>query len=103
MRRLDLVQTFTQEPAFITGWILQIILNFRTKRFAGMYALGAYFNALVWILQLSDNSKKVVGTSLTTSGIGYFDLVEGICYVILVGQALRYRKILPADVDEDSQ
>lgn len=94
---------YTVCPATALGWMLQIIFNYRTKTFAGAYAVAVHIR-LVWsMLALMAQSPWIVGETTIGSSFKYYSLLELIWWAVLAFQASTYSSVSEVDEEEETR
>ncbi|KAJ7138375.1 hypothetical protein C8R44DRAFT_848188 [Mycena epipterygia] len=78
------------------GWILQLILNYRAKVYAGRYK-AAVLLSVVLFLTLESSLPWILGRAKLLEGVSYADLVSLVVLVLNCWQVWRYSSRIPED------
>lgn len=90
-------------PAISLGRLLQVILNFRSRRFAGAYKICSALGAVYYIFSIACTAPWIVGDAPERNGISTDELSSVIFAIVMVYQALRFPSVTRADEEEDTK
>ncbi|KAK7038487.1 hypothetical protein R3P38DRAFT_3262867 [Favolaschia claudopus] len=85
----------------LTGWILQMILNFRSRVFAGSYKIAVVLSVVVELLGHAAAATWLVGRSEIITGVSYWEGLRGVLLGVNCWQAWRYESRVPEDLHGD--
>ncbi|KAJ7112479.1 hypothetical protein C8R44DRAFT_741569 [Mycena epipterygia] len=85
----------------MSGAIMQLILNYRAKAFAGRYKGAVVGSVLVSLLEHAGNAPRIVGRSEVMGGASYADVVWDALLLLNCWQAWTYSSRIPAEEDEE--
>ncbi|KAF8900849.1 hypothetical protein CPB84DRAFT_1962248 [Gymnopilus junonius] len=97
------VQLATILPAIALGWVLQVIMNFRSGSFAGTYKLAAWLNVIALLLTVGGNSPWIVGEARDSTPVTFYMLFEVVFAAAMAYQAFRYPSVSPTEDEEDTK
>ncbi|KAJ7112480.1 hypothetical protein C8R44DRAFT_984989 [Mycena epipterygia] len=83
----------------MSGAIMQLILNYRAKVFAGRYKGAVVGSVLVSLLEHAGNAPRIVGRSEVMGGVSHANVVWDILLVLNCWQAWSYSSRIPAEED----
>lgn len=95
------LHTFTVSPAIFLGRILQLIMNSRSRTFAGTYKTGAILGLLGSLITVAAGVPSIVGRSIRSFGLSVEKGCELAAIVVFAFQALWYPVVSLVDEDED--
>lgn len=96
--------SWTIYPAAINlGWMLQLILNYRMKTFAGVYAKAAYIKMARLTFDLMIRSPWIIGESTNGEAASYQLLFKLLWCSVLAFQAFTYPSVQWADEEEETK
>ncbi|KAK0462886.1 uncharacterized protein EV420DRAFT_1521460 [Desarmillaria tabescens] len=87
----------------ITAMILQIMLNYRSKVFAGNYRISAYLNLLVALLGLIAYVPALVGRPESRTGLSFDYCIRSIVCMVEAFQAFILPNASQMEDDEDDE
>ncbi|KAJ7150717.1 hypothetical protein C8R46DRAFT_497288 [Mycena filopes] len=89
------------EALKITGVIMQLILNYRSKTFAGQYKVSAVVAAADTVLGHAGSAAWLVGRSEVMPGVSWAEVLWDVVLGVGCWQAWRYSSRIPEDEEED--
>ncbi|KAJ6587711.1 hypothetical protein B0H10DRAFT_2233966 [Mycena sp. CBHHK59/15] len=81
----------------MAGGIMQLILNHRSKVFAGQYKMAVFLDGVLQALSHVSSVQWIVGTSEVMSGVMYADVAWGVVWGVNCWQAWVYSSWIPED------
>ena len=91
--RFIAVDKFLISPLNMAGDIFQLILNYRSRTFAGQYKLAAWLMLVVYVMDFASETEWVVGTVLVGRPLEVVWVVYLIPLAVWVAQAVLYPKV----------
>ncbi|KAJ7922286.1 hypothetical protein B0H13DRAFT_2411001 [Mycena leptocephala] len=85
----------------LTGRVLQIILNYRAKLFAGQYKTAAVAGLAATLLRRAESVRWIVGPTEVSPGASYANVVWDATLGLYCWQAIWYSSRIPEDEDEE--
>jgi hypothetical protein len=92
-----------QFPLKITGVLSQLLLNQRSKTFAGSYKITVALRCIQALLNLAVFIPSVVGRYDARPGLSVLDVADWIMLSILAWQAVVFPKVTEKMEDEDNE
>ncbi|TEB26708.1 hypothetical protein FA13DRAFT_1776774 [Coprinellus micaceus] len=93
------LEKFLLSPLNMAGDIFQLILNYRSRTFAGQYKLAAWLMLVMYVLDFASETEWVVGKVLVGRPLEAAWVVYLIPLAVWVVQAVLYPKVAQ-DIDE---
>jgi hypothetical protein len=90
-------------PLKITGVLSQLLLNQRSKTFAGSYKITVVVSCMNTVLNLALFIPSIVGRYDARPGLSVLNIADWIMLAILAWQAVVFPKVTEKMEDEDSE
>jgi hypothetical protein len=90
-------------PLYLTGSLSQLVLNQRSKTFAGRHKIGLALSCIRAVLNLITYLPAVVGRYDARSGLSFSTAVEYIILAAMACQAAVFPEVTQKMEDEDSK
>jgi hypothetical protein len=87
----------------LTGRVLQIILNYRAKLFAGQYKAAAVAGLAATLLRSAESVRWVVGPAEVSPGVSYANVIWDVTLGLYCWQAAWYSSRIPEDEDGEER
>ncbi|KAJ6528675.1 hypothetical protein DFH09DRAFT_1413491 [Mycena vulgaris] len=87
----------------MAGAIMQLILNYRAKVFAGRYKVAVMVHLAVQVLRYGDFVPALMGRPEVLTGLSYADLLWHVVLWVTCWQAWRYSSRIPEDEDGENE
>ncbi|KDR66891.1 hypothetical protein GALMADRAFT_232296 [Galerina marginata CBS 339.88] len=97
------LQSLTVVPAMTLGRIIQVIMNSRSRRFAGTYKPCTVLSLVGFFFTTASMAPSIIGEPTDSHGLGVFALTEAVFMAALAFQAFKYPAVSQVDEDEDTR
>ncbi|PPQ97465.1 hypothetical protein CVT26_002813 [Gymnopilus dilepis] len=102
-KSLIVAQVLVVLPAMTLGRLLQIIMNLRSRKFAGTYKSSAWLNIVGLLLVTAGQSPRIVGEAKDSPAVTIFMFSELLFGGMMAYQALQYPAVSQVDEEEDTK
>ncbi|KDR66890.1 hypothetical protein GALMADRAFT_232295 [Galerina marginata CBS 339.88] len=95
------LQDFITDPARTLGYILQIMMNSKSRKFGGAFRVCPQLVLVSRLFRLASSLPWIVGNPTTSFGVAALPLIEISLVAALAYQARKYPSVSRADEEED--